>query len=149
MSDQIVRVAFVGGGRTGGPLLEALSALPYVRIVGVADSDVESPGAVYAREHDIFFTEFASVLGAMAEEIDLIVEVSGDPSVKPALKEAFRAQGNTSIIIVHDLVARLLMTLASGSDTLAPSLHPDDRGIGQPNASRTPHDHQGAPCPTH
>ncbi|MEA5076394.1 MAG: hypothetical protein VB139_08635 [Coriobacteriia bacterium] len=130
MSEEIVRVAFVGGGRTGGPLIEALSALPYVRITGVADTDVESPGAVYARQHDIFFTEFASVLGAMADEIDLIIEVSGDPSVKPALKEAFRAQGNTDTIIVHDLIARLLMTLATGSDTLAPSLHPDDRGIG-------------------
>lgn len=130
MPDEIVRIAFVGGGRTGGPLLEALSALPYVRIAGVADTDVESPGALYAREHDIFFTEFASVLGAMAEEIDLIIEVSGDPAVKPALKAAFRAQGNTETIIVHDLMARLLMTLATGSGALVPSLHPGDRGIG-------------------
>ncbi|MBN1192564.1 MAG: hypothetical protein JXA36_02555 [Coriobacteriia bacterium] len=130
MGDNKVRIAIVGGGRTGAPLLEALSALPYIDVVGVADRDVESTGARFAQEHGIFFTEHASVLGAKASEIDLIIEVSGDLSVKPALKEAFRAQGNNETIIVHDLVARLLMTLATGADELVPSLHPYDRGIG-------------------
>lgn len=130
MPDDKVRIAIVGGGRAGAPLLEALSALPYIEVIGVADHDPNSTGATFALDHDIFYTENASVLGAKAEEIDLIIEVSGDPTVKPALKEAFRAQGNTGTIIVHDLVARLLMTLASGADTLAPSIHPHDRGIG-------------------
>lgn len=130
MSTDKVRVAVVGGGRTGAPLLEALGALPYIEIIGVADRDPDSPGARFAQEHGIFYTEHASVLGAKADEIDLIIEVSGDPMVKPALKDAFRAQGNTDTIIVHDLVARVLMTLATGADELAPSMHPDDRGIG-------------------
>lgn len=130
MPDDKVRIAIVGGGRTGAPLLEALSALPYVDVIGVADRDSESTGAQLAQERGIFYTEHASVLGAKANQIDLIVEVSGDPSVKPLLKEAFRAQGNNDTIIVHDLVARLLMTLATGADELVPSLHPHDRGIG-------------------
>ncbi|MRS13039.1 MAG: hypothetical protein EG823_08220 [Actinobacteria bacterium] len=125
-----VRIAIVGGGRTGAPLLEALSGLPYIEVIGVADKDAGSTGARFAQDHGIFYTENASVLGAKAAEIDLIIEVSGDPSVKPALKEAFRAQGNMETIIVHDLVARLLMTLATSSSELAPSMHPDDRGIG-------------------
>src|SRR5574340_872548 len=130
MIDDKVRIAIVGGGRTGAPLLEALSALPYVDVLGVADHDPDSPGARLAQERGIFYTENASVLGAKADEIDLIIEVSGDPTVKPELKESFRAQGNTETIIVHELVARLLMTLAPGSTELAPSLHPHDRGIG-------------------
>jgi predicted dinucleotide-utilizing enzyme len=130
MNGQNVRVAIVGGGRTGAPLLEALSRVPYIEVVGVADADPGSHGARFAQEHDIFYTEHASVLGAKSAEIDLIIEVSGDPAVKPELKEAFQAQGNTDTIIVHDLVARLIMTLASGADELAPSFHPDDRGIG-------------------
>jgi len=125
-----IRIAIVGGGRTGAPLLEALSALPYVDVIGVADHDPTSTGARLAQERGIFYTENASVLGAKADEIDLIIEVSGDPMVKPSLKDAFRAQGNSETIIVHDLVARLLMTLATGSDVLVPSMHPDDRGIG-------------------
>ncbi|MDY0339748.1 MAG: hypothetical protein RBS17_00850 [Coriobacteriia bacterium] len=130
MSGEIVRVAVVGGGRTGMPLLEALFELPFVVIAGVADTDPHSPGARFAQDRGIFYTEYASVLGAKSGEIDLIIEVSGDADVKPALKDAFRAQGNTETIIVHDLVARLIMTLASGSETLAPSFHPGDRGIG-------------------
>ena len=130
MQDNVVSVAIVGGGRTGAPLLEALLALPYIRVVGIADREADSPGAALALERGIFFTENADVLAAKADEIDLIIEVSGDPAVKPALKAAFRAQGNSATIIVHDLVARLIMTLASGSDTLAPSLHPHDTGIG-------------------
>ena len=130
MRDDKVRIAIVGGGRTGAPLLEALSALPYIDVIGVADRDPESTGARLAQERGIFYTEHASVLGAKANQIDLIIEVSGDPSVKPRLKEAFRAQGNNDTIIVHDLVARLLMTLATGADELVPSLHPHDRGIG-------------------
>ncbi len=130
MANETVRIAIVGGGRTGAPLLEALSALPYIQLIGVADRDANSTGARFALANDIIYTENASVLGAKADEIDLIIEVSGDPSVKPALKEAFRAQGNTGTIIVHDLVARLLMTLATGSDELVPSIHPHDRGIG-------------------
>jgi predicted homoserine dehydrogenase-like protein len=129
MVDNFVSVALVGGGRTGGPLLEALLELPYVRIVGVADRDVDSPGAEIARRNGIFLTPHADVLAAKADEIDLIIEVTGDPSVKPSLKSAFRAQGNTDTIIVHDLVARLLMTLATGSDSLAPTFHPDDIGV--------------------
>ena len=130
MADDKVRIAIVGGGRTGAPLLEALSALPYIDVIGVADRDPDSTGARLAQERGIFYTEHASVLGAKANEIDLIIEVSGDPSVKPRLKDAFRAQGNSDTIIVHDLVARLLMTLATGADELVPSLHPNDRGIG-------------------
>ena len=130
MQDNVVSVAIVGGGRTGAPLLEALLALPYIRVVGIADREADSPGAALALERGIFFTENADVLAAKAGEIDLIIEVSGDPAVKPALKAAFRAQGNSATIIVHDLVARLIMTLASGADTLAPSLHPHDTGVG-------------------
>jgi predicted dinucleotide-utilizing enzyme len=130
MNQEKVRIAIVGGGRAGAPLLEALSALPYIEVIGVADRDPESTGARFALEHDIFYTEHASVLGAKADEIDLIIEVSGDRTVKPALKEAFRAQDNTGTIIVHDLVARLLMTLATGAEELAPAIHPHDTGIG-------------------
>lgn len=130
MPQEKIRIAIVGGGRAGAPLLEALNALPYIEVIGVADRDPDSTGARFALEHDVFYTENASVLGAKADEIDLIIEVSGDPSVKPALKEAFRAQGNTDTIIVHDLVARLLMTLATGSEELVSSIHPHDTGIG-------------------
>ncbi len=125
-----VRVAVVGAGRTGTPLLENLIEIPYVKVVGVADKDPQSPGAVLARDNDIFYTEDAAVFAARADGIDIIIEVSGDPSVKPLLKEAFQAQGNRHTIILHDLVARFVLSIATGSNVLVETHHPQDQGIG-------------------
>ncbi|GAB4286372.1 MAG: hypothetical protein Kow0067_10170 [Coriobacteriia bacterium] len=125
-----VRVAIVGGGRTGTPLLKAFLELPYIEVAGLADHDATSEGARIARERGIFFTEDADVLAAKGSDIDLIIEVSGDPSVKPALKDAFIAQGNKETIIVHDLLARLILSLATGAEELVDTYHPSDTGIG-------------------
>ncbi|KAF0208110.1 MAG: hypothetical protein Q8S43_04720 [Actinomycetota bacterium] len=126
----IVRIALVGGGRTGMPLLEDFLKRPYVQVIGVADRDPESPGAKLARENDIFFTVHPDVLAAKASEIDVIIEVSGDPSVKPALKDAFMAQGNRHTIILQDVVARLFISIIQNSNELIETLHPGDEGIG-------------------
>jgi predicted homoserine dehydrogenase-like protein len=130
MAQEKVRVAIVGGGRTGTPLLEDFLKRPFIEVVGVADADSNSHGANLARANGIFFTENADVLAAKGNNIDLIIEVSGDPKVKPALKDAFIAQGNRHTIIVHDLIGRLIMSLSANSDTLIEAYHPDDQGIG-------------------
>lgn len=127
---ETVRVAVVGGGCTGTPLIERMLELPYVDLVGVADKDLDSPGATAARQAGVFVVEHADVLAAKGEEIDIIVDVSGDPSVKPALREAFIAQGNRVTVIVPDIVARLVLSLATDSAELAETFHPNDRGIG-------------------
>lgn len=126
----IVRIAFVGGGRTCMPLLEDFLKRPYIEVIGVADVDPESPGAKFAVDNGIFFTEHADVLAAKASEIDVIIEVSGDPAVKPALRDAFMAQGNRHTIILQDVVARLFISLVQNSQELVESFHPGDEGIG-------------------
>ncbi|PKQ38689.1 MAG: hypothetical protein CVT59_00965 [Actinobacteria bacterium HGW-Actinobacteria-1] len=126
----VVRIAIVGGGRTGLPLLEDFLKRPYVEVIGVADKDASSPGAKLAREKGIFFTENADVLAAKASLIDVIIEVSGDPKVKPALKDAFQAQGNRHTIILQDVVARLFVSIIQNSQELVESFHPEDEGIG-------------------
>ncbi len=125
-----VRIAVVGGGRAATPLIVDMMKRPFIEIVGIADINPDSPGARLARENGIFFCEHASVLAAKGDEIDMILELSGDRSVKPMLKDAFQLQGNRSTIIVQDLVARLILTLVEGADELVPSVHPEDRGIG-------------------
>ncbi|MDO8987495.1 MAG: Gfo/Idh/MocA family oxidoreductase [Coriobacteriia bacterium] len=127
---EVIRVAIVGGGRAATPLIKELMGRPFIEIVGIADVDPNSSGAELARANGVFYCEHASVLAAKASEIDVILELSGDPAVKPALKDAFQAQGNRSTIIVQDLVARMIMSLVSGADELIESVHPDDRGIG-------------------
>jgi acetaldehyde dehydrogenase (acetylating) len=130
MSTEKVRVAVVGGGRTGTPLLKALLERPFVDVVGLADVDPESEGAQIARAAGVFVTQQADVLAARGDEIDVLIEVSGDSAVKPALKNAFIAQGNKNTVIVPDIVARLIMSLASDSETLVETYHPHDTGIG-------------------
>jgi predicted dehydrogenase len=126
----MVKVAIVGGGRTALPLFEDFLKRPFIEVIGVADRDASSPGAKLAQEKGIFFTEHADVLAAKASEIDVIIEVSGDPSVKPALKDAFQAQGNRHTIILQDVVARLFISIIQNSQELVESFHPDDHGIG-------------------
>jgi predicted homoserine dehydrogenase-like protein len=130
MAEDKIRIAIVGGGRTGTPLVEQFLKTPYVEIVGVADMNPESPGALYAKDNGIFFTTDPMLFAAKGDEIDLLIEVSGDPSVKRRLKDAFINEGNRHTIIMHDLVARLVISMVSKSDTLVPGFHPSDEGIG-------------------
>lgn len=130
MAEGRVSVAIVGGGRTGTPLLKELLDRPYVDVVGLADMDLDSPGAQMARENGVFVCQYADVLAAKGENLDLIIDVSGDPAVKQVLKDAFVAQGNRRTVIVHDIVARLIMSLAENSPVLVDTYHPQDQGIG-------------------
>ena len=114
----------------GTQLLKDFLGRSYIDVVGLADTDPDSPGMRLARDHGIFTCQYADVLAAKGANLDLIIDVSGDPSVKRALKEAFVAQGNKRTVIVHDLVARLVMSLAEDSPTLIDTVHPDDQGVG-------------------
>jgi acetaldehyde dehydrogenase (acetylating) len=125
-----VRVAMVGGGRTGTPLLEEMLRTPYIEVVGVADVNPDSPGAQVARESGVFFTTDALLFASKGDEIDLLIEVSGDSALKRRLKDAFIAEGNRHTIMMHDLVARLFTSMVTHSDTLIPTFHPADDGIG-------------------
>lgn len=129
MSDKI-RMAVVGAGRTGTPLIENLIEMPYIELVGVCDLNPATDGVQVAKKYNIFFTDDVMELASKGEEIDMIIEVTGDPSVKPTLKAAFIEQDNRKTIILHDMVARLVLSIATGSNELLPAFHPHDTGIG-------------------
>jgi len=125
-----VRIAVVGGGRMGTPLIMDFMTRPFISLAGVVDVNPESRGAQIAKAHGIFFCEDASMLADRSKNIDMIIDVSGDPEVKKSLKQAFVESNNRSTIIVHDLTARLIMSLAADSSELVETYHPEDRGIG-------------------
>lgn len=125
-----VRVAVVGGGRMGAPLIADLMSRPFVEFIAVCDVNIESRGATLARDNGIFVTGDVQELAAMGEDIDIIIEVSGDPEVKPQLKNAFILSGNRSTIIMHDLIARMMLSIMGDAEDLVATVHPDDRGIG-------------------
>jgi predicted homoserine dehydrogenase-like protein len=127
---ETVRAAIVGGGRMGTPLITDFLSRPFIDLVAVCDVDQESAGATLARENGVIVTDDVEVLAGMGEDIDVIVEVSGDSSVKPKLKNAFVVSGNRSTIIMNDLIARMMLSIIADSEDLMETVHPDDRGIG-------------------
>lgn len=125
-----VKIGLIGAGRTGTPLMENLSKYDYVEIKGVADISDDSPGMIFAKEKGIFTTTDPMDLAHMGADIDIMIEVSGDGSFKKKLKEYYEQNGNTHTVIMHDIVARLLLSVLSGSDELVATYHPGANGIG-------------------
>ncbi|PLX80224.1 MAG: hypothetical protein C0615_01345 [Desulfuromonas sp.] len=125
-----VSVALIGAGRTGTPLLKELLKYSYINIVGVADLDASAEGMTLAGEKGLFTTTDPIKLIDKGEEIDILVEVSGDASLKKVIKDEFQKSGNRKTIIMHDLIARLFISMTTGQQELIPSFHPDDVGVG-------------------
>ncbi len=129
MQDKI-NVALIGGGRTGTPLLLEMLKYPYINIIGVADLNPAAEGIMVAAEKGIFTTSDPMTLVKKGDEIDILIEVSGDMALKKAIKSAFEISGNKKTLIMHDLIARLFISVCTQQNTLIPTMHPDDVGIG-------------------
>jgi PAS domain S-box-containing protein len=85
------KLAIIGGGKRCRSLLEAIYNVdpqdPKPAILGVADKDPTAVGLLYAKERGIYTTDNYSELFAI-EEVDLIVELTPDDSLKRLIKEA-------------------------------------------------------------
>jgi predicted homoserine dehydrogenase-like protein len=114
----------------GTPLITDFLSRPFIELVAVCDVNEDSPGATLARDNGVLVTDDVEALAGMGEDIDVIVEVSGDPNVKPKLKNAFVVNGNRTTILMSDLVARMMLSIIADSEDLMETVHPDDRGIG-------------------
>ena len=129
MSDAL-RVAIIGVGRTGTPLLQEFLKYTYIHIVGVADLDPHAEGIKLAAAKGIFTTSDPMELVMKGASIDILVEVSGDSMLKRTIKAEFERSGNSRTIIMHDLIARLFISVCTHQQQLIPGLHPQDVGVG-------------------
>lgn len=129
MSEQ-VSVALIGAGRTGTPLLRELFKYPYIQVVGVADLNSEAEGIQLAKGKGIFTTTDPMDLVKKGEAIDILIEVSGDAELKKRIKDYFEQIGNKKTIIMHDLIARLFVSVATQQANLISTFHPFDVGVG-------------------
>ena len=125
-----VSIALIGAGRTGTPLLKELFKYPYVSFAGVADLNDQAEGMVMARDKGVATFTDPMALVALGDEIDILVEVSGDRSLKQQIKETFERSGNRHTLIMHDLIARLFISVCTRQPDMIPSFHPDDIGVG-------------------
>ena len=108
------RIAVVGAGETGTPLLKQLLTAPFVTVLGVADLDLSMPGIALAKEHGVKVTNNFMELAALGNEVDIIIDVTGAPKVREALRKHMVDSGNTHALIMHESIALLMMSLSAG-----------------------------------
>lgn len=109
-----IRIALVGAGETGTPLLKQLLAADFVDLVGVADLNPEMPGIKLAKENGVPTTDdFMMLLGA-GHTVDIVIDVTGVTKVRDKLRQHMHDSGNHHTIIMHELIAVLLMSLSQG-----------------------------------
>jgi predicted homoserine dehydrogenase-like protein len=108
------RIAVVGAGETGTPLLKQLLTAPFVTVLGVADLDLSMPGIALAKEHGVKVTNNFMELATLGNEVDIIIDVTGAPKVREALRKHMVDSGNTHTLIMHESIALLMMSLSAG-----------------------------------
>ncbi len=108
------RIAVVGAGETGTPLLKQLLTAPFVTVLGVADLDLSMPGIALAKEHGVKVTNNFMELAALGNEVDIIIDVTGAPKGREALRKHMVDSGNTHTLIMHESIALLMMSLSAG-----------------------------------
>lgn len=111
---QEFRIAVVGAGQTGTPLLKQLLTAPFVTVLGVADLDMTMPGIALAKEHGVKVTDNFMELAALGKDVDIIIDVTGAPKVREALRKYMVDSGNDHTLIMHERIALLMMSLSAG-----------------------------------
>lgn len=127
----VVKVALIGAGRSGTPLLKQLMKYKFIKIVGVADRKEKAAGIRMAAEKRIFTTTDAMELMKKSKNMDILIDVTGDRSLKKKIKDHLLKSRNTRTIIMHDLIARLFLSMSAQKTALVPSFHPRDVGVGK------------------
>ena len=107
-------VAVVGAGETGTPLLQQLLDAPFVELAGVADLDPEAPGMQLARRHGVTTTTDFMELARLGETLDVLIDVTGVPKVREALRQHMQDSGNQHTIIMHEVIVQLMLSLSKG-----------------------------------
>ena len=108
------RIAVIGAGETGTPLLKQLLGSAFVTVLGVADLDLGLPGIALAREHGVKVTNDFMELARLGKDVDVIIDVTGAPKVREALRKYMVETGNNHTLIMQECIALLMMSLSAG-----------------------------------
>lgn len=111
---QAFQIVVIGAGDTGTPLLQQLLGAPFVRVLGVADLNLDQPGIALARALDVPVTSDYMELVALGEAVDIIIDVTGVPQVREQLRRHMVVSGNEHTLIMHESIALLMMSLSAG-----------------------------------
>jgi signal transduction histidine kinase len=116
-AQQPINVVILGAGKGGTALIELFSRSAQVKIVGVADSNPESPGLALARSLNIPTTHDAASL-ITQNGANLIVDVTGDPALGPVVLR----RKPPDVEALSGTAAKLLWTLVQRESELQTQL---------------------------
>lgn len=111
---KVFRIAMIGAGETGAPLLKQLIAASFVEVAGVADLNLDLPGVRLARDNGIRVTSDFMELAREDEKVDIIIDVTGSAGVREALRQHMMKTGNQHTLIMHERIALLMVSLSLG-----------------------------------
>ncbi len=129
LKKETIKIGIVGAGRTGTPLIEQFLKHKYLTVKCIVDMNFSAPGMKLAKKKGILASNDVSDLVKMGENIDLIFDVSGDPNLRRQLIDAYQRSSNKHTLIIHETIARLIITLALKKTVLVPSIHPKIQGL--------------------
>ncbi len=117
------RVAIVGLGRVGSRFLQALLARSSrgIEIVAVAELQA-TPGRAQAEAAGIAVLALPELL-ARAADIDIVFDLSGQTSVRQALRQGLARGGNSRTVIAPESVAQFVWAMMSADEL--PQVHAD------------------------
>lgn len=110
-----IRIALIGAGETGTPLLRQLLDASFVEVLGIADLSDAQPGMQLAKSRGVRTTNDFMDLARLGTGVDIIIDVTGVAKVRDQLRHYLQETGNHHTIIMHELIAVLLMSLSQGA----------------------------------
>lgn len=113
-----MRVAIIGAGRGGTALLEVLHQIGTIEIVGITDKDPSAPGFKRAHEFNVPTYDQVADLIKQHQGLNLVMDVTGDPAMKPLLLEQLPAETD----IVSGQASRLFWKLVQHESILQTEL---------------------------
>src|SRR5207249_8167142 len=121
------KVAILGGGRGGVALLDLLSQIPGLDIIGIADKDLTAPAIKRARDLNIKVTD--QVTDLIADHgVNLLVDVTGDPEMERFIAD----HKGPGVEVLGGAAAKLLWNFVQYESTLQSQLFQIEKlaGIG-------------------
>jgi len=121
-----INVALLGLGRIGNQFATTLAdhiktGDKPIKIVAVAEHDPQSNAAEKFKNDGIAVYTDAVDVAEMGEQVDIIFDLTGVPSVRQALRIKLQESGNYHTVLVPEVFARLLWSfLEQGVDLSGP-----------------------------
>ncbi|ABR47149.1 methyl-accepting chemotaxis sensory transducer [Alkaliphilus metalliredigens QYMF] len=111
-----MKIGIIGAGAGGTSIFKSLNKLEKIKVVGIADINVDAPGMKLAQELGIYHS--TSIEALLQKEMDLLIEVTGVPAVQVQVD---RHNINGARVVASD-VAQLMMLLVETEEGLTEQL---------------------------